>query len=435
MLSTRSIGLAICLLAPLALGCTGSNGSGTPSGPGTGDGGDAAASTDSGGASETAPGDDAAQAEPCPPCVDDGSCGGGVCVQLGVDSYCAPRCDSTACAADRACVDADDASGAKVRACVPRGDVCGAPIGPGPDGGAPDAVLADTGPSTYDAGDAGTPTGSVTKTGGKVSRLVFAAAGDTRPAIVGDTKGYPTATIQKIYTRMAGLVPQPQFAVSTGDYMFAIPGTTQGAAQLDLYLGARAKFPGVLFPSMGNHECTGATTSNCAPPSTNTNYGAFGARLLAPIGRTLPWYSFRVDATDGSWTSKFVVIAPNAWNAEQESWLTSAMKEPTTYTFVVRHEPAAANTAPGTTPSQTIVDANPYTLLIVGHTHTYARKSTREVIFGNGGAPITGTARFGFGLFTMRADGAIQVDMIDADSGAPDLGFRFAVKADGSAAP
>jgi hypothetical protein len=432
MRQARSITVALSLIAPLgpvAFGCSGSNVTTTDT-PQDAAGGDGAL-----GSADAADAADGASGDPCPPCIDDTSCGAGVCVQLGVDSYCAPRCDTTTCAADRACVDADDTSGAKVRACVPRGDVCGAPIGPGtPDGGVPDALV-DTGNGDTGSIDAGTPTGSVTKTGGKVSRLVFAAAGDTRPAIIGDTKNYPSATIQKIYTRIAGLSPQPQFAVSTGDYMFAIPGTTQGAAQLDLYLAARAKYPGVLFPALGNHECTGATTSNCPPPSTNTNYGAFTSKLLAPIGRTLPWYSFHVDALDGSWTAKFVMVAPNAWNTEQETWLSSVMKEPTTYTFVVRHEPAAANTAPGTTPSQTILDANPYTLLIVGHTHTYARKSTREVIFGNGGAPITGTAHFGFGLFTMRADGAIQVDMIDADTGAPDLGFRFAVKADGTAAP
>jgi hypothetical protein len=429
---SRSLGLALCLFAPVApvsvgaLGCSGSNVATTPT---TADAADANPTSDA--ADETTPGD------PCPPCVDDSSCGGGFCVQLGVDSYCAPSCSTAACAADRACLDADDTSGTKVRACVPRGDVCGAPVGPGgQDSGVADTLVADAiGDTGSTTADAGTPTGSVSQAGGKVSRLVFAAAGDTRPAIIGDTKNYPSATIQKIYTRIAGLTPQPQFAVSTGDYMFAIPGTTQGASQLDLYLAARAKFPGVLFPALGNHECTGATTSNCPPPSTNTNYGAFTSKLLAPIGRTLPWYSFRVDAIDGSWTAKFVMVAPNAWNAEQASWLSTTMKEPTTYTFVVRHEPAAANTAPGTTPSQTILDANPYTLLIVGHTHTYARKSTREVIFGNGGAPITGTAHFGFGLFTMRADHAIQVDMIDADTGAPDLAFRFAVKADGSAAP
>ncbi len=379
-------------------------------------------------AGDSGVGADGATSDPCPPCLDDSTCGAGACVQLGVDSYCAPRCDTTSCSADRTCTDADDVSGAKVRACVPLGDVCGAPVGPDAGG---DGATADA-PSL---GDAAAPTGSVDKSGGKVSRLVFATVGDTRPAMIGLTSSYPTATITKIFTRMAALTPQPQFAVSSGDYMFAIPGTQEGAAQLDLYLGARAAFPNVLFAAMGNHECTGLTSSNCPPPTTNTNYGAFMSKLLGPIGRTVPWYSIRVDAIDGRWTSKFVFVAPNAWSTTQQTWLTKAMQEPTTYTFVVRHEPADATTAPGTTPSQTIIDANPYTLLIVGHTHTYAHPSQREVLFGNGGAPITGSAAYGFGLFTMRDDGAIVVDMINADTGAPDLGFRFAVKADGSLTP
>ena len=34
-------------------------------------------------------------------------------------------------------------------------------------------------------------------------------------------------------------------------------------SMLDLYLAARQPYPNVQFPAMGNHECTGATASNC----------------------------------------------------------------------------------------------------------------------------------------------------------------------------
>ena len=78
---------------------------------------------------------------------------------------------------------------------------------------------------------------------------------------------------------------------------------------------------------------------------------------------------------------------------------------------------------------------HPYTLAIVGHTHTYEHFSGREVIIGNGGAPLTGSKNYGFGVFGQRADGAIQVDMLDYSTGLADTRFRFAVKPDGSPAP
>jgi hypothetical protein len=57
------------------------------------------------------------------------------------------------------------------------------------------------------------------------------------------------------------------------------------------------------------------------------------------------------------------------------------------------------------------------------------------VIFGNGGAPLSGSGNYGFGLVQQRADNAIQVDMLDYSSMQPDTKFEFAVNPDGSAAP
>ena len=49
--------------------------------------------------------------------------------------------------------------------------------------------------------------------------------------------------------------------------------------------------------------------------------------------------------------------------------------------------------------------------LIVGHSHTYGHYTSpypREVLIGNGGAPLTSTTKdYGFGLFKQRSDGAI----------------------------
>jgi hypothetical protein len=58
------------------------------------------------------------------------------------------------------------------------------------------------------------------------------------------------------------------------------------------------------------------------------------------------------------------------------------------------------------------------------------------VVIGNGGAPLTGNKNYGFGIFSQRPDGAIQVDMIDYQTGNAVGGyFHFAVKPDGTAAP
>jgi hypothetical protein len=288
----------------------------------------------------------------------------------------------------------------------------------------------------YDGGTA--PTGTVGADGGSLSRLYFAVVGDTRPPSEDDTSGYPTDIITKIFTSMEALSPKPAFALSTGDYQYANPSGTEGAAQLDLYMGARAKYSGPTFPAMGNHECTGYTTSNCGagnPDGITANYTAFLQKMLAPINQTNPYYEIDVDAPDGSWTSKMLVVAANAWTTEQGTWLDTAMTRATTYTFLVRHESATANTAPGVTPAEYIMYKHPYTLSIVGHTHTYQRTTQREVIMGNGGAPLSGGVDYGFGMFSQQTDGSIAIDMIDYASGLADSSFHYAVKPDGSPAP
>jgi len=271
-----------------------------------------------------------------------------------------------------------------------------------------------------------------------VSRLYFAVVGDTRPPNVDDTSGYPTAIITKIFQDMASMSPKPTFGVSTGDYMFATPGNGTAAPQLNLYVQARASFTNTMFPAMGNHECNGYTASNCGSGNTDgvtENYTAFLTQLLAPIQQSSPYYAINVSGTGGAWTAKFVFIAGNAWDSAQSSWLTTTLAQTTTYTFIIRHESASANTAPGVTPSEAIMAKYPYTLAIVGHTHTYEKSGSREVIFGNGGAPLSGSGNYGFGLIQQRADNAIQVDMLDYSTMQPDTSFEFAVNPDGSAAP
>jgi Calcineurin-like phosphoesterase len=275
--------------------------------------------------------------------------------------------------------------------------------------------------------------------GGTQSSLYFAVVGDTRPPNEDETSSYPTAIITTIFSDLAMMQPSPPFVVSTGDYQYSNPTGTQSAAQLALYMAAKGSYTGIQFPAMGNHECTGSTDSNCGSGNTNgltTNYNNFLSTMLAPIGQTLPYYVININAPDKSWTSKFVFVAANAWDSTQSAWFTQQMQVTTTYTFVVRHESADANTAPGVTPSESIMAMYPYTLAIVGHSHEYEHTSAhpREVIIGNGGAPLSTKQNYGYGIFTQRTDGAIQVDMYDYMTNTPDMSFRFAVNPDGSAA-
>jgi hypothetical protein len=426
----------------------------------------------------------------CVACVSDKDCSGGVCAQLGGDTYCAPACPTgNECTSDRSCAPVSTASGDQRSVCVPRGDVCGPPSD-APDGATPPTTCGtlvgpdvtagcscssgktctangcyggwwcntatnrcqsppspsscgaagDGGASPgvpYDAG--GPVTAQIGADGGTTSRLFFGIVGDTRPATNDDTAGYPTPIITKIYTDVAAMDPMPPFMVSTGDYVFAVPTGTQAEAQLDLYLGARAKYAGVLFPTMGNHECTGFTASNCGAGNvdgTTNNFTTYLSKMLAPIGKTDVYYEVDVAAADASWTSKFLFVAGNAWSAVQSAWLDQAMARPTTYTFIVRHEPANATTAPGVPASEAIMTKYPYTLALTGHTHTYSHYTgSRQIVIGNGGAPLTGGKNFGFALVSQKTDGNVAVDMIDYATGLADPAFSFSVKPDGSAAP
>jgi hypothetical protein len=255
--------------------------------------------------------------------------------------------------------------------------------------------------------------------------------GDTRPAERDDVAGYPSAVISRIYERIAALDPPPTFVVSTGDYQFAsVGGDGQAArAQLALYASARSRYPGPLFPAMGNHECTGATVSNCGAGNADgitEPFRAFEDTLLSPIGQP-PYFEVDVAGSDRSWSAKVLVLAANAWDAGQAAWLDGAMARATTYTFVVRHEPASAPTAPGVMPSEAIMARHPYTLVICGHKHTYEHPREREIIVGNGGAPLTGSKSYGFGVVDQESDGSLAVDMVDYASGRIDPAFHFTV--------
>jgi len=269
--------------------------------------------------------------------------------------------------------------------------------------------------------------------------LYFGIVGDTRSATADDTPHYPTSIITRVFDDLGGVTPVPPFVISTGDYQYSKPNGNEAAPQLQLYINSKANYPGLQFPTIGNHECTGATASNCGAGNvdgTPTTYLSYMSMMLGPLQKTTPYYEIDVAAADASWTAKFVFVAANAWDSTQAAWLDQALARPTTYTFVVRHEPAGATQAPGVAPSEAMMAAHPYTLSIVGHSHEYNHSpGSRQVLVGNGGAPLGTGQDFGYAIVTQRADQSLVVDMVDYLSGELDPSFHFAVDPDGSPAP
>ncbi|HEY1555122.1 MAG TPA: metallophosphoesterase [Kofleriaceae bacterium] len=269
----------------------------------------------------------------------------------------------------------------------------------------------------------------------------FAVVGDTRPANEDDVAGYPTTIITQIWKDVQAVSPRPDFAVSTGDYVFANSAMAGSAStvdpQLDHYLTARSAYTNAVFPAMGNHECTGATASNCgmgAVDGITFNMAEYERRMLAPLGITTPWFSIPFAANDASWTAKLVFVAANAWNPTQAAWLDQTLAQPTTYTFVIRHESAQVTDPVGVTPSETTIAKYPLTLKIVGHTHTYTRDTAdHEVICGNGGAPPTSGHSYGYAIVERLASGDIQVSEHDYESNA--VTDQWRIHADGTDAP
>jgi hypothetical protein len=255
--------------------------------------------------------------------------------------------------------------------------------------------------------------------------MYFAIVGDTRPASIpagtDPTAGYPAQVIQKIYADIAAMNPQPQFVLTTGDYMFANPSTTQGTAQLALYTAAAQQYPGTIFAVMGNHECTGGTSSNCASQSTQ-NYQAYVSALVTPLGQSKPYYSIPINATDGSWTAKLIITACNAWDSTQSSWLAGELARQTTYTFVSRHEPSSASYAPCIAEMDNLLRQYPYDFLFVGHTHTFSHYQ-KQVVVGNGGAPLSGGVNYGYVIVEQRPAGGFRVTLYDFMTALPVSSF------------
>jgi hypothetical protein len=252
--------------------------------------------------------------------------------------------------------------------------------------------------------------GVIGPNGGSVDRLAFAVWGDSRPGNINEDASYPVAIVRGIAQRASGT--GAEFAIGTGDYMFASTSSSV-STQISMLLSAEGAFTKPVFRTMGNHECTGATASNCPNGTETYNVRAFMMQLVPFAAK--PYYSFTVHTQMGD--AKFVFVAANAWDSTQQSWLEAELGQPTQYTFVIRHEPPGNTDAPGAAASDTIINSHPLTVGFYGHTHTYRKLTPNAVISGNGGAPMTSGSP-GFVYVEQRPDGNIQLQEIREDSGA-----------------
>ena len=60
-----------------------------------------------------------------------------------------------------------------------------------------------------------------------------------------------------------------------------------------------------------------------------------------------------------------------------------------------------------------LLAANPYTMILTGHTHTFSH-SGKELIEGTAGAPITGNASYGYATVDQLSDGTLRITQYDS---------------------
>jgi hypothetical protein len=180
--------------------------------------------------------------------------------------------------------------------------------------------------------------------------------------------------------------------------------------------------------TMGNHECLGG--GYCSQTSGDANSYIF-RQALAPISKTT-YYSF--DVTTRLGIARFVIVADNSWDAQQQQWLQDTLSradKEAKYTIVARHHPID-NQMLSNPQEWQIIHAHKYSLFLTGHSHTYRHEnfsdpSGRTVLAGNGGAPLDNHGSFyGYGTVEQRTDGNLYVTFYDQASGMVQDSFSVA---------
>jgi hypothetical protein len=262
--------------------------------------------------------------------------------------------------------------------------------------------------------------GTVTASGGTVDRLYFGYTGDTRPDH--NVSSYPSSlqnVINNIYLQMGQ--QGVQFALDGGDHMEAGNGS-DAAGNMASYTTATAMLGKPVFMTMGNHECTKSSSSDCGSGACGTDYkcSAF-LDALKPIS-TLPYY--RVDVMTNSGKAVFLVVADDAWDSTQQTWLTNQLNDAdknAKYTFVSKHHPDQNVDQPYFQTIYNLVTSHKYTLFLTGHSHEYKRQRNdpRAVVMGLGGAPFDNPNQMWWGYLTVMQcpDDKMYVTVYDQATG------------------
>jgi hypothetical protein len=230
--------------------------------------------------------------------------------------------------------------------------------------------------------------------------LFFGAFGDCVASPTAEDP--PTPIVSNIFRELAAR--QVQFITMVGDYLLVQPPSFSGALnQLATFSQARQLFAGPVYFALGNHDAATQNLTAYRQVMIREVYYAFIMQAAPRPGSTAPA------------TAKFVFVADNAWSPDQSTWLQNVLGTQTDYTFVVRHH--TSDTALDPEPTQ-IISTHPLTLLIVGHVHTYQRIADREVLSGNGGAPVY-QGPYGYLTIQQQSDGRISVTAFDQSTDQP----------------
>jgi hypothetical protein len=338
----------------------------------------------------------------CVACTTDNDCGGNPCfVDQSGGHFCGGPCDS-GCPAGFACLNLPGSTGKVWQTCFPQNGSCAqTPVphggedlsmpggGGSNDGGMNGRLdLAGQGPPPTCTVPAG---GTVSLSGGTVDRLFFGYTGDTRDSSSGS--GYSSTlqtTINTIYKQMKR--QGVSFALDGGDHMEASSGSEAAACMSD-YASAAALLGKPLFMTYGNHECSQSfNNGSCGSGwSTDTKSVPYMNTLKQMIGAATPYYRFDVMTNSGKAT--FIVVADDAWDSTQQSWLTTQLTDAdanSKYTFVSKHHPDGNTDQPFFQTIYNLVTSHKYTLFLTGHSHEYKHQYTdhRAVVMGLGGAPF-----------------------------------------------
>jgi hypothetical protein len=137
------------------------------------------------------------------------------------------------------------------------------------------------------------------------------------------------------------------------------------------------------------------SSGNCAGNLTQ-QATAFQSLFLTPLGKSELFYTLGFTDPGHTWSAKMIFAACNFWDSTQENWLKEQLAQPTTYTLIARHQPLGSDGPCNAQMDPMIRDAG-YDVMLVGHTHTVAfSPANAQLIEGVGGAPISGTANYGF---------------------------------------